>query len=378
MHPRLLALSLLLLAPLASAQTYRDELRLARQAVERGDLEAHLAHLNRVLEMDHDRIGRPYYQYQIARAHALRGENETAMGWLENGWEEGIEGPMMSLAIEDPAFAETRELPRFAALVRAMENAPIRIRHLAGTVHQIDGAGCSLLASIGPDGILVVDTGYPITANAVAAAIRAISPLPIRYTINTHEHSDHLGGNAVLGAGAARIAHEDTRTAAAKAEEFVHGFTPAPHPETRWPNVTVDGAATVHFNGETIRIVPLPAHTTSDLVVHFVKAGVVHLGDNFFDSLPLLYPGRDARRFFSTLGEIVDALPANGHVASGHSDTIPATKFRETWTRSLALLENVAAMKKAGRTEEEIFAATEKDGLPARYGVYYARALPEE
>lgn len=52
--------------------------------------------------------------------------------------------------------------------------------------------------------------------------------------------------------------------------------------------------------------------------------------------------------------------------------------FRETWNGSLALLERVEAMKKACRTEEEIFAATEKEGLPARYGVYYARALPDE
>lgn len=99
MHLRAIALLLFFLTTAASAQTYRDELRLARQAVARGDLDAHLAHLHRVLEMKHDRIGRPYYHYQIARAHALRGEKEIAIEWLETGWEEAIEGPMMSLRI---------------------------------------------------------------------------------------------------------------------------------------------------------------------------------------------------------------------------------------------------------------------------------------
>ena len=80
-----------------------------------------------------------------------------------------------------------------------------------GTTAVVNG---NIVAVVGRDAILVVDTGqFPSIAKRVLADIRALSPAPIRYVVNTHWHGDHLLGNAVFKEAfpAARfIAHSHT------------------------------------------------------------------------------------------------------------------------------------------------------------------------
>src|SRR5688572_1450693 len=62
----------------------------------------------------------------------------------------------------------------------------------------IGGAGGNILAQIGPAGVIVVDSGTTEAADRVIAAIQRLSPLPIRYIINTGMDADHVGGNQKL------------------------------------------------------------------------------------------------------------------------------------------------------------------------------------
>ena len=59
-----------------------------------------------------------------------------------------------------------------------------------------DGAGGRIGVLAGPDGIFKVDSQYAQITDKVVAAIRKISPEPIRFLVNTHVHVDHTGGNA--------------------------------------------------------------------------------------------------------------------------------------------------------------------------------------
>ncbi len=61
--------------------------------------------------------------------------------------------------------------------------------------HQ-DAAGGRIGVLAGPDGIFMVDAQYAQITDKVVAAIRKISPEPIRFLVNTHVHGDHTGGNA--------------------------------------------------------------------------------------------------------------------------------------------------------------------------------------
>ena len=93
----------------------------------------------------------------------------------------------------------------------AQEDAPpppVTITHLTGPLHLIECNGnAHMVASIGEDGTLLVDTGYAGTAEAVAAALDELGAGPVRVIVNTHGDPDHVGGNAALGTTAQRLAH---------------------------------------------------------------------------------------------------------------------------------------------------------------------------
>src|SRR4029079_483449 len=53
----------------------------------------------------------------------------------------------------------------------------------------------NITAAVGSDAIIMVDGQFAPLHDKIKAAITAISPLPIKYLINTHFHGDHTGGN---------------------------------------------------------------------------------------------------------------------------------------------------------------------------------------
>ena len=90
--------------------------------------------------------------------------------------------------------------------------------------HQ-DAAGGRIGVLAGPDGIFMVDAQYEPLTDKVLAAIRQISPAPIRFMVNTHLHGDHTGGNANFAKmGVTIFAREELR------EEFAHPVTPGIQP----------------------------------------------------------------------------------------------------------------------------------------------------
>ncbi len=75
-----------------------------------------------------------------------------------------------------------------------------------------DAAGGRIGVLAGPDGIFMVDSQYAQITDKVVAAIRKISPEPIRFLVNTHVHPDHTAGNAnFVKMGALLFAREELR-----------------------------------------------------------------------------------------------------------------------------------------------------------------------
>src|SRR5262245_37956254 len=74
----------------------------------------------------------------------------------------------------------------------------IEVVQLRDNFYVIGGAGGNVLVQIGPEGVILVDSGAAARADEVLAAIAKITPLPIRYIINTSMDADHVGGNEVL------------------------------------------------------------------------------------------------------------------------------------------------------------------------------------
>ena len=67
-------------------------------------------------------------------------------------------------------------------------------------MHLIAGAGANITVQVGSNGVLLVDTPPPAQAPQVMAEIRKLSPMALRYIIQTSVSTDAVGGTAaVLG-----------------------------------------------------------------------------------------------------------------------------------------------------------------------------------
>ena len=88
--------------------------------------------------------------------------------------------------------------PRASASAQPAPASEIEVVQLRENFYVIGGAGGNIVMQTGPEGIILVDSGSTPMANEVLAAIRRVTPLPIRYIINTSMDPDHVGGNDVL------------------------------------------------------------------------------------------------------------------------------------------------------------------------------------
>src|SRR5689334_18002673 len=71
----------------------------------------------------------------------------------------------------------------------------IKITRVAGNVYMLEGAGGNIAASVGEDGIVIVDDQFAPLADKIRVALKGVTDKPLRFIINTHYHADHTGGN---------------------------------------------------------------------------------------------------------------------------------------------------------------------------------------
>jgi len=174
-----------------------------------------------------------------------------------------------------------------AAQEQDLSKAELKVTKVAGNVYMLAGADAGNIgASIGEDGIVIVDDQYAPLADKIQAALKSLTDKPIRFIINTHYHDDHTGGNAYFQKQAPIIAHDNVRKRLETGGGAGNGgslhFDAKPKPKEALPIITFDHDVTVHLNGEDIRALYFPAgHTDGDSVIFFPKSNVVHMGDDF-------------------------------------------------------------------------------------------------
>ena len=74
----------------------------------------------------------------------------------------------------------------------------VEVVQLRPNFYVIGGAGGNIVMQTGPEGVILVDSGSTAMSETVLATIRRLTPLPIRYIINTSMDADHVGGNEKL------------------------------------------------------------------------------------------------------------------------------------------------------------------------------------
>ena len=202
----------------------------------------------------------------------------------------------------------------------------IKVTKVAGTVYMLEGAGGNIGASIGEDGIVVVDDQYAPLADKIQAALKGITDKPVRFIINTHYHEDHTGGNEFFQKQAPIIAQDNVRKRLEEGGRAGNGgsmgFDAKPAALSALPIITFDHDVTVHLNGEDIRALHFPAgHTDGDSVIYFPKSNVVHMGDDFVTyGFPFIDVdgGGSIDGMISGVESAIAKLPADAKVIPGH------------------------------------------------------------
>src|SRR5262245_59375185 len=92
-----------------------------------------------------------------------------------------------------------------AQTTTASTSTNLEILEVRPSFFVIAGGGANVGVQVGEDGVVVVDTGTAADAQAILAAIKRISPKPIRDIIDTGPDADHIGGNQALAKAGERV-----------------------------------------------------------------------------------------------------------------------------------------------------------------------------
>jgi len=271
------------------------------------------------------------------------------------------------------AFAEARGIVSLIKDSAAV--SPIVTHKLRNNISVLEGSGGNIAVLTGPDGKVLIDAGIGVSRPQITKALAELGADPITHLINTHWHFDHADGNAWLhSVGAKIIAHENTRkylSEVQRVEDWDYNFLPLPSGGI--PSEIFATERSLKVNGSSIGLKYYGrAHTDSDISATFGEADILHVGDTFWNGI---YPFIDQSTGGSIDGMIA-ASDANLAATTDKTIIIPGhgqpvsnrAELKEFRDMLIAVRENVAALKKQGRSRDETVAAKPTAAFDAKWG----------
>ena len=262
---------------------------------------------------------------------------------------------------------------RLAQMRAAGASTPIRTTKLYDNVYLLQGAGGNMAVQTGPQGKILIDSSFSSAVPHIREALDALSNDPAFALINTHWHIDHTDGNdGMHAAGFTVFAHEKTRKRLSEpAEMKLFGMSLPASPAGALPTITFDKSLRVWHNGDSLELVHFdPAHTDTDIYIHFHEADVLHLGDIWFNGM---YPFIDEGTGGSIGGMIIAeqrALSLAGDatkIIPGHGPLGTKAELQKSYGMLSTVRDRVAALKTAGASEQEVVAKKPTADLDATW-----------
>jgi glyoxylase-like metal-dependent hydrolase (beta-lactamase superfamily II) len=253
-------------------------------------------------------------------------------------------------------------------------NNKITSTPLRHNVTALLGAGGNIAVLTAKEGKLIVDSGYASCQPQLTAALVAINAEPIQVLINTHWHLDHVDGNEWMhSAGASIWAHENTRYRMSSSQ-YMAAFnaTIPPAPTGALPTVLFNSYRKLSDSINTLMLTHYePAHTDTDISVHFTEADIFHTGDTWFNGF---YPFIDyssggsingmiaaAEKNLATVTDTTIIIPGHGPIGN----KAQLTEFHEML---VVARDNVAKLKKEGKSLDETIAAKPTGAYDGKWG----------
>jgi glyoxylase-like metal-dependent hydrolase (beta-lactamase superfamily II) len=254
----------------------------------------------------------------------------------------------------------------------------IKTTDLGDGIYMLEGQmlgsiGGNITVALAKDGIIMVDGQFAPLHDKIKDAISVISPLPIKYLINTHFDGDHTGGNEPFARDGAMVVSEvnvKTRLAAGTSNGLTGVKTP-PAAADALPAKTYTGAFKIRMNGRVADLKHIAnAHTDGDTYVWFKTANVLATGDTFTNGR---YPNIDFANGGKLKGMIAAAdsylklTNAKTRIVPGHGPIADKAALLEYRTMLVTARDRMAKLVADSKSEDDVVAAKPFADLDAKW-----------
>jgi quinoprotein relay system zinc metallohydrolase 2 len=267
-------------------------------------------------------------------------------------------------------------LPAVAALaplavVSVADGIYVHVGHQENPTSANHGDIANVGFVVGSKCVAVIDTGGTAeVGQALHAAVRRVTSLPICYVINTHVHPDHIFGNAAFVGDAVQFVGHMKLSAAmgARGKNYLNAVKRdlgevARGTEVIAPNLLVEDVMTLDLGDRALTLRAWPtAHTDNDLTVYDKKTATLWLSDLLFvDRIPVV--DGSVRGWLAVIQQLRSLQPT--HVIPGHGRVDPPwPQALDAEERYLALL--VSEVRSAIKADRTIQQAVDTVGLSER------------
>ena len=201
----------------------------------------------------------------------------------------------------------------------------IKVTKVAGSVYMLEGSGGNIGASVGDDGIVIVDDQYAPLADKIQTAMKGITDKPVRFVINTHYHGDHTG----------EMSTSRSRLRSSRMTMCANGSRRREGRKRRLDFLGSQagregGAAYHHFRSRRHRASERRGYPRAIFsrwthrwrsVIFFPKSNVVHMGDDFVTyGFPFIDvdSGGSIEGMIDGVEKVLTQVPADVKIIPGH------------------------------------------------------------
>ncbi|MHA6203522.1 MBL fold metallo-hydrolase [Dyella soli] len=260
------------------------------------------------------------------------------------------------------------------AINEATAKADIQVEQVRDGISVLSGSGGNIVVLDSKGGKFLVDAGIAVSKDKLTAALKQISPAPLKYVVDTHWHWDHTDGNTWMHeAGATIIAHPNTLkhlSEETRVEDWNYTFKPLP--AAGLPTILVEKDKTMNFGGSKIQLQNFGhGHTDGDLWVYFDKADVLVLGDTFWNGYYPFIDNADGGGINQAIHWVDEAIKhTSDHtvVVPGHGPVGNRAQLAEFHDMLVTIRDNVQTLKRQGKSLDEIIAAKPTAAYDAKFG----------